>query len=823
MSIQNEIINTEVRTTGAKSTQDDILKVNQTIHDLVAEEGRLLMVKTKLESQRKKDTEALKQNKEAIDLNRAAQVKQREELTKLNSQIKISEMSYNQLSKRAAELRGKMNNVSKELHPEKWNSYNKELSAVNGQMQKVRAGTQQTSTVMGTLSKAAGLLGIGFVSVTGAMRAGKEIISATQFTADAFDKTMAGLKQTVSNFFIAISSGDWSNFREGLRKSREAAEDLEETMDVLGDIRRGLSIEEAKMENRKDEILRQLRDKTGQVTIAQKKKLYVELLDIDNNYNNKVLAAAKRERDGILNLYSSITGLSNSQIEEIISNYSDYEKRFNDAADNLSKARKAAFGESKIGDVSKKVFDQEAYLKGLSDVDRMFTQLYLNYGKLNDSNLDRLTGSIIAVEKATGASTRTQLENVRVYNEIFREKTENSEKEVTDTVKRDEVILESKKGLSGRIRQIEQSDADFIIKLREDLEKRKKELTDDEAKLFEEAMTKKDEFLQDYETKSLKEIRDMKMAELKSRYKEVMEYEQLTNEERIKLTEEFEEAKDAIETEYWDGKLAKLQEQTAQINGLFTASADFANALRENEISNIEDDYAKKIKLAGNDKTKVAKLEEEKEKKIKAVKKQYADVDFHLKVLQINASTAQAIMSVWGNNTLPYPFAAVFNGIMSAVITATGVAQVVAASSARNKAKSLHTGGYTGDGDKYTPAGVVHKGEYVVAQEELEIPAVRSYIGNIVEPFRMKRLGYSSYAQDTTISGRGYANGGMVTPGGGIDVNTLNNMQSTMAQIGIFLRDLKQSGVNANFDQSKILEMRQEVAKQEVIERRARR
>lgn len=54
------------------------------------------------------------------------------------------------------------------------------------------------------------------------------------------------------------------------------------------------------------------------------------------------------------------------------------------------------------------------------------------------------------------------------------------------------------------------------------------------------------------------------------------------------------------------------------------------------------------------------------------------------------------------------------------------------------------SGGYTGDGGKYTPAGVVHRGEYVITKEATS----RLGIGFL------DRLNY----------GRGYANGGAVTP-----------------------------------------------------------
>lgn len=53
-------------------------------------------------------------------------------------------------------------------------------------------------------------------------------------------------------------------------------------------------------------------------------------------------------------------------------------------------------------------------------------------------------------------------------------------------------------------------------------------------------------------------------------------------------------------------------------------------------------------------------------------------------------------------------------------------------------------GGYTGDGGKYEPAGVVHAGEYVLRQEVVNQPGMRDYLDQLNQ--------------------RGYASGGLVTP-----------------------------------------------------------
>lgn len=56
---------------------------------------------------------------------------------------KITDMTMNQLSKRAEYLRGKLNSTSKSLKPEEWKKYNNELIKVEAQQKKVAVGGEQ--------------------------------------------------------------------------------------------------------------------------------------------------------------------------------------------------------------------------------------------------------------------------------------------------------------------------------------------------------------------------------------------------------------------------------------------------------------------------------------------------------------------------------------------------------------------------------------------------------------------------------------------------------------------------------------------------------
>lgn len=145
------------------------------------------------------------------------------------------------------------------------------------------------------------------------------------------------------------------------------------------------------------------------------------------------------------------------------------------------------------------------------------------------------------------------------------------------------------------------------------------------------------------------------------------------------------------------------------------------------------------------------------EEKKKQIRKKYADVQMVTTIGQIISSTALAIMQSFAELG---PIAGV---IAAAFMGTTGAVQVAMAVSERNKIKSLAVGGYTGDGGKYEPAGIVHRGEYVIPQEGVNNPNVVSFI-NLLETARknnsLARLDLRPVMQ-TVSRGDGFSKGGL--------------------------------------------------------------
>ena len=208
-------------------------------------------------------------------------------------------------------------------------------------------------------------------------------------------------------------------------------------------------------------------------------------------------------------------------------------------------------------------------------------------------------------------------------------------------------------------------------------------------------------------------------------------------------------------------------------------SGSMFSAIQDAEIAQSDAKYDVLIQQAKNNGEDTAALEEEKENKKLEIQKKYADVDFAIKISTIIGNTAVAIMQAFAQ------LGPIGGAIAAAMLTATGVAQIVSAKAERDKIKNMQPsntagssgtvaapakakrvlsgysdGGYTGDGDRYEVAGVVHRGEYVVPKPIMDNPRVVDAVGTIEAIRRNKILGSGMAAAPSA----GYADGGYTTP-----------------------------------------------------------
>lgn len=242
-------------------------------------------------------------------------------------------------------------------------------------------------------------------------------------------------------------------------------------------------------------------------------------------------------------------------------------------------------------------------------------------------------------------------------------------------------------------------------------------------------------------------------------------------------------------------------------------SGSMFTAIQDAEIAKSDAKYDVLIQQAKNNGEDTAALEEEKENKKLEIQKKYADVDFAIKISTIIGNTAVAIMQAFAQ------LGPIGGAIAAAMLTATGIAQVVQAKAERDKIKNMQPGktagattqapakaervlsgyadgGYTGDGDRYEVAGVVHRGEYVVPKPIMDNPRVVDAVGTIEAIRRNKILGSGVPAGTPSA---GYADGGYTSAAPAVDTSDLTAAAKELREAAknirayVVLRDIDDS------------------------------
>lgn len=205
---------------------------------------------------------------------------------------------------------------------------------------------------------------------------------------------------------------------------------------------------------------------------------------------------------------------------------------------------------------------------------------------------------------------------------------------------------------------------------------------------------------------------------------------------------------------------AHVQMIGSVVNQVLSSAAQVSQQLFEMEFSKLEAEKQKELALVGDNNEERERIEQEYAEKELEMRKKQADADAAIQSAQLWVSTAMGIASVWATSMQLGPIAGpIAAGILSALLLGlAGVQQAnilakrdeiknqtlegsgSSSSSGINEgsAESVTTirpeyqaggrgysdGGYTGDGGVHEPAGIVHKGEYVVSQAELRNPSV---------------------------------------------------------------------------------------------------
>lgn len=213
------------------------------------------------------------------------------------------------------------------------------------------------------------------------------------------------------------------------------------------------------------------------------------------------------------------------------------------------------------------------------------------------------------------------------------------------------------------------------------------------TQLLQQEEDKRNQIRSQYDLLSMQEQYEVEQEQLKQQYDQGLLDE-----------EEYQKAKNQIKVNY-------LKKSYDAYSEMFSGAI---NALQEAELANIDAKYDAEIQRAGDNSEEVTRLEKEKENKKLAVQKKYANVNFAIKVSEIIANTAVAIMQAFGQ------LGPIGGAIAAAMLTATGAAQIATANAERKKvmAMTVDGAGSSGSGTGTRVATGKESGGYIDVTRE---------------------------------------------------------------------------------------------------------
>ena len=240
------------------------------------------------------------------------------------------------------------------------------------------------------------------------------------------------------------------------------------------------------------------------------------------------------------------------------------------------------------------------------------------------------------------------------------------------------------------------------------------------------------------------------------------------------------------------------------------AASQITQQIFEMEANQLEAAKQKELAAVGDNAEEKERIEQEYAQKELDLKKKQADADAAIQTSNLWINTAMGIATAWATSMQLGPIA---GPIMAAILTAAllttaGIQQAniiaqrdaiknqtlessggssaginesaapVSTTTIRDEFKpggqGYSDGGYTGDGGVHEPAGIVHKGEYVVSQAELRNPSVVPMVRAIEGVRQSRKHGRAGV--------HGFADGGY-TDTGGVSESVLGIIQSLADQV----------------------------------------
>lgn len=293
----------------------------------------------------------------------------------------------------------------------KKSEFDKQINDAKRQLQMFQALGGAVKSFLGGL--AAGIGGA-MTAVEGFNRT----IEATQTTSDDFHRTLDGARSAVDYFFTSLSSGDWSNFMDGINTAIERGRDLYDILDTLGDKQASMTAYSAKARYEQAKLRRIVYDPDS--TKEEKERALTEMDEIQRELMKRAESMSNDFRDAVRAEGSAIIGvdLTNDEIDRYVykvsahddKEYEDYKRKH-----ETQSAKLYTWEESMDGTKHKvKNYAEEKKLNQLKEENRALERQRLLEEKISDEEREELTNWHAARYQLLGESEAYQAQNLRL-------------------------------------------------------------------------------------------------------------------------------------------------------------------------------------------------------------------------------------------------------------------------------------------------------------------------------------------------------------------------------------------------------------------------
>ncbi len=408
----------------------------------------------------------------------------------------------------------------------------------------------------------------------------------------------------------------------------------------------------------------------------------------------------------------------------------------------------------------------EQYQQRMLEIEQEYQQKILAHTDLTDQEKLEAQASFYEAKKkiAEEGEKRTVAEEQQLYNEaVAMQKQRYIDGEVDQEVYQQSLELLELAHLRRMVSLQKQGSSDYEQaqkayqdRLIADQKKHQKETEEAQKKHEQRLKAIKDMFFGDNKAELMsKYLTDLEA--LKEVYQLEIEAAEENTKERLRIEESFERAKKALRKQYrvdedeensifleeWSNSMQEwlqsdwgravtgsLDVISSGMASIFQQMSAIVQAEADIQIAAIEKRYKVEISNAEGNNYMVKKLEQKKEKEIAKVKNEANKKMYNMQVMQAVAQTATAALNAYSSAAAVPLVGWVLAPIAAATAVAAGVLQVAAIKKQQQaaEAQGYAEGGFTGDGEKYEVAGVVHKGEWVASQQLLKSPVARPMI-----------------------------------------------------------------------------------------------